>query len=431
MIKINMQKVSISNKWKFILVFLIIQLPFQNFFLNQTSLGIIGTNLSIFSIYLSFLFICICDFKHLIFIRLIDIFLLFFLIIISLVGILCSDFTYKDHNLFIKMINNFIIYSQPLIVFLLFNYIFKTKIYLLKTATSTSFYVFIILFLYLILCKFEIFSLDNNKILHGVKNYNMRLRLFSMESSHAITTYITFGLVSFLVCKSLFSKLFILVLLICGSLLIQSKGGILSFILSVLFILFLYITTIKKMMFILFISVITIMLLDITMEDIHVMISSFDEYTSITTRATLIIASLFSLFLYPFGFGFGAYLEFFDKCIIYAIDNVDYIFSMIGLSGNYSEINSYLYDASNYSTKSFFFDLIIYFGWVGLFSFMFYHCEINNKITSKILKVLFVFLVVSQITYVDSVYLYNFWFVFALMYNYWRIYEKKYISNIK
>lgn len=424
-----MMKNSISQVifLKVFIIFLIVQIPFQNFFLNQTSLGILGSNMSLIAINFTFLLIVLLKFDYIKFPKR-NLFLILSFIIISLFFLFFTNFYVKNTNLMVKTINNFILYSQPFIVFYVFDYLFRNNSCLIRTAIITSLYVFLFLLLYLIFDSYGIFTLDSNIILHGFENANMRQRLFSSESSMAITVFITFGIIASMQLKNIYFKLFIILCISYGSILLQSKGGFLTLLLICIWSL----KVLKfrdKLILVFFIIALFIISFDAISDFIQVTQSGFSEYTSLSTRLTMVFASIISLFYNPFGSGFGAYLVFFDPNIIGAEKIVKSLFNYFNLTPNFSEVDSYLSSVESYSTKSMLFNSIMFYGWLGLIFFIYLHYQIYKKIGKNItLKILFLFLLLTHIIFVDSLYLYHFWFAFALIYNYWRINVKKNIN---
>ncbi|PJG83507.1 hypothetical protein [Caviibacterium pharyngocola] len=409
-----------------ILFILISCIPFQNFILNQSSLGIFGTNLSMPIFYLLFSYYTIKNIKKLK-VNKSQVFFIGYILLITLLFLLFSDFQVKGVNLVIKAINNMLIYSQPFIVFYIFNKFFKEREYIL-ISIKVCFFIFIFLLSILILTKLNILNLDDIAIFNGIPNHNMRPRLFSMESSHAVTVFITFGMISLLGSESKIYRIVIYIMLCLGIFLLQSKSGILLFFIISIF-LFNKLKFQVKLILVLFMS---ILFYQYMQENFSLYFNNillgFEEYTSFTTRTTLILAGILSLFIYPLGTGFGAYISLFDNSIQNSMELMNSIFIIIGLIPNFSEVETYLIEANNYSTKSLFFDFIMYFGVFGLLFFYKFHKTIYNNINNNIILFFFIFLTLNHTFFVDSVYLYNFWFGFAFIYNYWRLSSEKYIN---
>lgn len=405
--------VSKTASFGIMLCVLTIQLPFQNFFLNQTVLSVFGTNISIFTVGLLFIFI-IKDIK----IKISYVFLIAIFVFVSLYYAFIIDFYAKDTNIAIKIINNSIMYLYVFMVFYVFDMLFKKNTKFMSVFISISFYIFIVLFIYLLMHSTGVFSLDENNILHGFKNLNMRPRLFSIESSMAVTVFITFGIFAVLKHNSFVFKTFLYLSIVIGLFLLQSKGGFIIFSI-IAFVYFINLKIYTKVI----ISVFFILSILFFLEDIRFMLHSFwqkfDDSVSLTTRLTMIVAAICSLFKYPLGVGFGAYLFYFDESIILAKDIVTSICNGLGLSPNFDELNTYLVSQLNYSTKTLLFDCIMFFGWIGAFVFFYFHYCIYKKIREVLeLKILFLFLFFSHSCFVNSMYLYHYWAAFAFMYNY-------------
>lgn len=403
----------------FILVSLIFLLPFQNFFLNKTPLGVFGSNLSLIPINLLFLMMLIVGFR---FIKIYSIFFYFFyfILFVTFFSLLFTDFIVKDINIFFKSISNMVFYLQPFVVFYVFNYLFEKAPRLLGLSITASLYVFLFLLFYMILSSYEIFTLDDNVILHGFENGNSRQRLFSLESSMAVTVFITFGIIASMRYENIFFKVLIISSILYGSVLLQSKGGFVALILISIFSIKSLELSQKILFFGMLVLIVSIGSGWISQYVFSVQ-SGLEEYTSLSTRLTVILAAIISLFYNPLGSGFGAYLALFDHNIIEAKYFVEEMFNYFGLAPNFSEVDSYFVSSVAYSTKSMLFNSIMFFGWFGLFLFYYFHVKIYKKIGGNItVKILFLFLLIAHVFFVDSLYLYNFWFAFAFIYNYWR-----------
>lgn len=403
--------------YKAILLIILFQLPFQNFFLNQSILGVFGTNFSMPLIYMMSMLIFLQNKK----ISLTILLLLVFTIAISLVFLLVTGNDGKNINLLLKLFNNLVVYSQPFVVFYFFNSLFGKYSNLLEFSIRLCRWIFFVLFIYLIFHYFNIFSLDDNYIVHGIANENKRPRLFSMESSHAGTVFTVFFFIASLNMQSRIKKYVMILFFAFGIFLLNSKGSILVFfILCYFFLLF------NHFIKMIFLNVFLLVVLYIYKENIYYFIEplliGFEEYTSLTTRTTMVCAAIVSLLYYPIGTGFASYLVLFDECILVAKEIIKNVFYFFNLSPNFIELDKYFISSSSYSTKSIFFDSLMYFGWIGLFVFAYYHIKLFNLAKyNGILMFLFLYLLCSHIFFVDSTYLYHFWLSYALIYNYWRV----------
>ncbi len=416
--------------YDFLIIILLIQIPFQNFFLNQTALGVFGSNMSLIAINFFFVIILLARLNYLkIYKKYLIVFLMY--MVITFVFLLFSGFYIKSLNLIAKTLNNIIFYSQPFIVFYIFNYLYKINSRLIKISISMSLYIFLFLLLYLILNAYGIFTLDTNPILHGIENGNMRLRLFSSESSMAATVFITFGIIASMRFDNIYFKSFIILCILYGSVLLQSKGAFLILLIICMWSLK-FLKLHHKIFLIFLITSLLALSLNSIMNYLLNIQLQIEKYTSFSTRLTAILAAIISLFYYPLGSGFGAYLTFFDANIIEAKKITEIIFSCFGLVPNFSEVDSYLSSAAAYCAKTMLFNSIMFFGWLGLMLFVYLHYQIYRKIgINPTLKLLFLYLLLSHVLFVDSLYLYHFWFAFALIYNYWRIDVKKNINYSK
>ncbi|EGU43433.1 hypothetical protein VII00023_16415 [Vibrio ichthyoenteri ATCC 700023] len=186
-----------------------------------------------------------------------------------------------------------------------------------------------------------------------------RMRGFTLEAS---TFGFQFSLALLMVAAIFRINLFIITPVIVGSvILITSKGTLICFLMTVFitFVTFSRINAFHKLLasFILLFSIsmfVTTFLGSSIVNDI-------ERYTSVATRGTAVMTAIMSLIYNPIGSGFFGYLPSMYEYGVYALRFVD------GLAPgllNFSEFSNYLVvgETKSVSTKSFFFDWVIFGG---------------------------------------------------------------------
>lgn len=99
------------------------------------------------------------------------------------------------------------------------------------------------------------------------------------------------------------------------------------------------------------------------------------EFASVATRSTGAITALRLGVQYPFGVGLGGFYPAFAEA---TPGSWRIITSLLGLSVNMQEAFQFAYtDDRNLSSKTFFFDTLIYFGWPGLFAILWFAARLT------------------------------------------------------
>lgn len=142
------------------------------------------------------------------------------------------------------------------------------------------------------------------------------------------------------------------------------------------------------------------------------------KFTSIATRSTMIFTSISSLLHYPFGVGFCGYLP-----VVYeqGPDAIKFISAMMPVKLNYSEVSQYFFvgNFESVGTKSFVFDMVIYFGLMFIIPFLLLTWKVYKtfiKFNEYLYAILFVFFVFSLTFYISSFSCYLIPFLFALFF---------------
>lgn len=255
---------------------------------------------------------------------------------------------------------------------------------------------------------------------HSFFHYNdyassSRFRGFSSEASNfgfqIVICTLLFG-----VTIRKFQNLFFLIAIIFA-LLSTSKGAAIMIVIS-FSIVFLSkkINLLKVLVSLFFLVVLFFMLINFVLPDIYM---DLEKFTSIATRGTMILISIFNLFNYPTGVGFFGYLP-----SIYENGPkvVSFIMALSPLQLNFSEVNEYFVvgNFENIGTKSFIFDMMLWFGFVFLIPFFVWVVRVYKTfIRAKeiLCAVLFVFFILSLFTYISnfSCYLIPYFFAFFFL----------------
>lgn len=336
-----------------------------------------------------------------------------------------GSLTFLDENLFVKAIKS-TTYVLLIFVYYQFVYTFLSKE---KDAFLKLFYaIFIVQIFITIFLIFEIYYL-NDPIpfipeIHATDLKYWRVRLITMEES---TTGSLLVLVMFLPVflanyLNLSKKLKITTSLISVFIFVfytifsESKGYLFLVLISVLPLFIAYIYKDKKLRKFLYIVggffliggiAVTFILLDV--------ISS--NYTSGTfgTRFGSYLIGLNIFVQNPLGVGYGSYTFFYPQAATEVME-LSFLQNL-----NFNELSGYLNTAQNQSTKTFFFDHLIY-GGIGFVIFCYYffvkrfHFFARNVFPSSFLiKVPFIFVILAGLVYITYDIKYEVWFLFAFL----------------
>ncbi len=330
---------------RYLVFFIFILLPFEDSWLQATPLGYAGASLSVVP-------------------------LLILLVLKTLSGQFSKEFyIFLGYSIIVSLIFTVIYQDLPfdtlidrgLRVFALYFLYYFTFVYFKESkvdiATPSTLLLIIILTSILIIVFAPEF-LNSVSAVHFSETPNFRPRGYSIEAS-------TFGYIAIssilLFCwkKNINIYLGLTASLAC-TLLISSKGAMMSLLLSA----FIYLLLSSKLK--LFSKVIGLLLAGFLAIAIAPVIAAvfqadLDEYTSTATRSTMALVSIISVFHSPIGHGFTGYLPYINSNGHYAMDLLSAI-SPIPL--NYSEVANYFVKGAYKSVgaKSFVFDSIIILG---------------------------------------------------------------------
>lgn len=334
-----------------------------------------------------------------------------------------GQIVFLGENIFLKTLKYAIYFSVILIlVTYIYNYLEIEKNSINQLYKAVLFVSLLLLFWMIfesIFIKEHAVLFANWYHLDDIKYY--RVRLLAPEESHATTMLIIFPslltYLSYFLNKNRWSKLFSMAIFFGGIIYYtgfsESKGFLLVLLFSTipLLINFLLKFQIAKHLFVI---VITCSLFSVFyVYESMIQIINDQLYTSITfgTRFTSIINSLKVFVLNPFGIGFGGitttYIETLNETLNWSFVN----------KLNLNELRGYLATDENLSTKSFFFDNLIYGGFFFLaffYNLFFSNAQLllkNKNIASIFLKIPFFAVLISSVAFVTLIIKYEMWFV--------------------
>ncbi|MDG1329709.1 MAG: hypothetical protein P8P27_05665 [Flavobacteriaceae bacterium] len=257
--------------------------------------------------------------------------------------------------------------------------------------------------------------------LHSSQRLYWRIRLLTLESSWSGSIAVIFSLLPvYFVNQNILKYKKSLVFITSFSFLVlysissESKGYLLLFLLSTLPNLIIAINKSQYRKYI-FLAIIptTLVLSTIFVNLYDNIVQQF--YTSITfgTRFSSYVASLRVSVLHPFGVGLGPYVYYYTESIRTVLDT--------GLMSafNLNEIKGYLSTTTALSTKTYFFNQLM-FGGIGFLIF-YYHFfykrykKLTKNPSTGTLKVIFIFIILSGIIYITYHIKYEIWIFLAII----------------
>ncbi|WP_417760625.1 hypothetical protein [Shewanella sp.] len=126
-----------------------------------------------------------------------------------------------------------------------------------------------------------------------------------------------------------------------------------------------------------------------------------EKYNSSSTRSVMIFTAIYSSVLSPLGVGFTGY---FDQIYNLGPTVIDFMDSLFPNALNFEEVAVYFIrgNVQSVSTKTFFFDWVIYFGWVFIYCFFRFAAKNFKKIKGDGVNniALYIFMLVSLCFYV-------------------------------
>lgn len=354
---------------------------------------------------------------------------IFYLVLISIFFIGNIYFKEADFNV---LGENIIIKSSKMLVYPSMGLIFYVFIYsiLRNTKNIESLLFEALKYLQLFYCLFlmiEVYFLKKATIflpfLHSSSGKYWRVRLLTVEESWTgtILIFLVFFPIwlAFRLNKSSKEKRLIyacsFIILILYSIVSESKGFLFLILISIipLFIKAIFQNNYFKKIAVIIIPIVSCLGIGIALVLFNIIQEQF--FTSITFGTRLIsILSAIEVFIYhPFGVGWSGMVYYFPKAIQDIID-LGWIDSF-----NQLEIKSYITNTKALSTKSEFFDHLMYGGIIFLvFYYLFFLKSyfLLLKTTSNFwLKILVIYLILAGVVYITYHIKYEVWFVFAFV----------------
>ncbi|MFN4305663.1 hypothetical protein [Sulfurihydrogenibium azorense] len=297
-------------------------------------------------------------------------------------------------NMFIKTFEAF--FSLILLHF----FVYYSALQLIKDISfKTIKYMLLFMYFFLTLIAFiEYFNPDFFNFFHSSPKEYGRLRLFTMEPSHAGLLYGVYAILALFFVKSLYFKILLLFCSLVVEFFIGSKGLFLTILLTIVFLLM------KNVFSIRYIIILLILLFIFGFITFHYILpsilSDILNFTSFATRASGIISAVYILLFYPMGTGLGTYLYFYPE-IFYQSSNLlnEFFIKLFNFPLTLSEIVSIVTTGENLGAKSGILQSIMLTGWVGVFFWFLLYKKvkfyINNSYIGKKRLVLH-FLVLSM-----------------------------------
>ncbi len=336
-----------------------------------------------------------------------------------------QSFTFLDENLIVKAIKASI-YMFLFIIYYQFVYTFLSKE---KDALLKLFYALtIIQILMAILLVFEIYYIDDPEPflsqIHATDTKYWRVRLLTLEESwtgsvFVIIMFLPIFLAYYLNVSKKLKKtvslisIFIFVFYTINS---ESKGYLFLVLTSILPLFIAYVYKDQRLRKYLFLFGIILIVggvaVFITLQDV---IST--KYTSGTfgTRFGSYLIGLDIFVKNPLGVSFGSFTYFFPKAAEQVIE-LSFLQNL-----NFDELSTYITSTKNQSTKTFFFDHLIY-GGIGFIIFCYYFFIKRYQFFSKktfpfsfFIKVPYTFIILAGLVYITYDIKYDVWFLLAFL----------------
>jgi hypothetical protein len=328
-----------------------------------------------------------------------------------------------DENILIKNIK-MLFYPTCALLFYLFIYNFLKRT---KDLNQVFQPIYCIQLLLIIILLFEVKYYKTTQIflpyLHSSIEKYWRLRLLTFESSWSGSIVVIFTFFPIFLADILNKKKSTKILILLTSVFFfiyytlhsESKGYLMLVLISLLPMLIKYIYQNKKTRKFLYISIIPILV-------VGFLVFSYlkDQiiehlYTSITfgTRFTGYLASLETFIMNPFGVGFGPYLEIYTHHIE-SVTNKAFMQKF-----ELAEVKNYLLSPQFLSSKTYFFDHLVFGGVSFLLFFYLFFIKRYSKLVelpkAYILKMILIYLILSGVFYLTFNIKYEIWFFLAFI----------------
>jgi hypothetical protein len=328
-----------------------------------------------------------------------------------------------DENILIKNIK-MLFYPSCALLFYLFIYNFLRRT---KDINQIFKPVYFIQLLLIIILLFEVKYYKTTELflpfLHSSYEKYWRVRLLTFESSWSGSIVVIFTFFPIFLADLLNKKTNTKILVILTSIFFftyytlhsESKGYLFLVLISILPMIVRYIYKNKKIRNFLYFSIIPIVIIGLVVFNYLKEEVINQLYTSITfgTRFTGYLASLETFIINPFGIGFGPFLEIYTSHIEH-ITNIPFMQKF-----ELAEVREYLTSPKFLSSKTYFFDHLV-FGGVGflLFFYSFFIKRYYKLIYLRkayILRIILLYIIFSGIFYLTFSIKYEIWFFLAFI----------------
>lgn len=325
------------------------------------------------------------------------------------------------------LIKNLKMLTYPFITLLFYQFIY-TLFYVEKLNFNDLFRAlfFIQIFLILLLI-FEATVYKTTEVflpfLHSSNEKYWRIRFLTYESSWTGTIVVIFTLLPIYFVNSLKKKMSIRILVFITSAFFflyytihsESKGYLILVLIAVLPMLVKQVYKNRKYRKYFYTSLILIITVGVIIfeplkEEVY---KQFNSSITFGTRFSSYLASIQTFVKNPFGIGLGAYLD------IYVANLRSVIDLNIMQQFNLSEIKEYLHSSKFLSSKTYFFDHLVFAGIPFLIFFYLFFIKRYQRLSKfkeiYLIKIILVFIVLSSVTYITLNIKYEVWFFLAII----------------
>lgn len=333
-----------------------------------------------------------------------------------------GTFSIFNENVVVKTIK---MLMYPLVAFILYLYVYsylKRNPRHIFVLAKQVYLIQIVLFLFLLIESAQ--NADGITIfqdLHANPVKYWRIRLLTLEASWSGTVVVVFSLLpiyfainNFLRTNKVLVYLTSTLFLIFYTFLSGSKGYLLLFVFSLAPNIYSYLNNSRYKKYIYIILIVGVVIFGFNVAHLYEKIfGKFYISISFGTRITSFLSGIRLFVLHPLGVGFGSYMYYYTESIK----------SIISLGWtqqfNLNEIVNYLSTAKSLSTKTYFFDQLL-FGGIGFlfFFYNFYYLRYKKLLinkSDKILKVILIFVVLSGVFYITYHVKYEVWLFLAVI----------------
>ena len=328
-----------------------------------------------------------------------------------------------DENILIKNIK---MLSYPLcsLLFYQFIYVFLKRTSNLAQLLKIVLYVQVLLMIILFF-ESQVYKTEQTflSFLHSDPSKYWRIRLLTLESSWSGSVVIIFTFVPIFLAEYLNERKYKKISIYIISLFFffyytlhsESKGYLLLLLISLLPMLLRYMYVHKRLRYVLLMAFIPLFISFVTgikflSEEIF---SQLNSSITFGTRFTGYLTSMKTFFTNPFGIGLGPFMEIYTN-------NIREVISSDFMKGfNTLEVAQYLHTPKNLSSKTYFFDHLVFGGLFFLIFFYFFFIKRISGISSirnnYLLKTVLIYIILSSIFYLTFHIKYEIWFFLAFI----------------